>query len=314
MGLRRYLPRNGVDGLAMVFTFVMIPVAYLHGVLYVTPTIWPIHNVPQQLREANLFTHYTNVLMMTFVLVNAVSNLILTMVTDSSCSRIALPVVSQPGWIFCPYCQYYAPPRSHHCITCRKCVLRRDHHCYFVGKCVGYYNHRYFIAFLIYVVIAAVYGTILSFRTITILMGGFHWTILPSLVFPALAWLLQFMPVSPLVSIETSTALFVLIGAGGLLVLQLVEIYKGQTFWEFKREVGRYNHGLVRNFADVMGGNWWFCWLLPFIPSRRYGDGSHYPPMDADVHVTQQHRSRDSHAHAQHSPLSDGKRKMAKSL
>ena len=307
MRLRDFVPKNAIDGLAMGFTFIMIPVAYLHGVFYVAPTIWPISDVPDQLREENLFAHYANVLWMTFLFVNGVSNLIVTITTDSSCSRIALPVVSQPGWVFCPFCQYYAPPRSHHCPTCRRCVLRRDHHCYFAGKCVGYYNHRYFIGFLIYVSVAAVYGTVLSFRTISILMGGLHWGIIPAMVFPVLGWLLQIMPVNALVMIETSTALFVMFGAGGLLLLQVLQICKGQTFWEFKRKTVRYNHGFSRNFADVMGTNWWFCWLSPFIPSPRLGDGSHYPSLDAP-----QHRSNSSHA--QHGPLSDGQRKMEKRL
>ena len=39
------------------------------------------------------------------------------------------------------------PPRSHHCILCRKCILARDHHCFFTGSCVGLSNQRYFVAY-----------------------------------------------------------------------------------------------------------------------------------------------------------------------
>lgn len=311
MRLRDLLPRTRVDAIAMVFTIVMIPVAYLHGVFNVAPIIWPTQDVPDQLKEANVFPYYASVLFMTFLLVNAVANYTLTMITNTSCGRIPLPVVSQPGWRFCPYCQYYTPPRAHHCVICRTCILRRDHHCYFAGKCIGHYNQRYFVAFLLYVTVAALLGIVLSFWAVSILMGGFSWAVFPALIFPVLAWILQIMPISPLMMIETSVAMFAFMGSGGLLCLQLMEILRGQTFWEFKRTVNRYNHGFTANIADALGKNWWFCWLLPIIPSPLPGDGSHYPPREVDGHVTAQLQSHDNHVQ---SAAQEGHRKMVKTL
>ena len=278
--LKEYLPRNQIDALAMAMTFILIPLAYFHGVVNIAPIVWPIQDVPDELRETNLVTHYASILFMTFLFVNAMANLFLTMVVNTTCGRVALPVVTQPGWRFCPYCQHYSPPRAHHCSLCKKCILRRDHHCYFTGKCVGHYNQRYFVAFLIYVLVAALFGVFLSFRAISILQGGLSWNILPSLIFPVVVWVLQMMPVSPLVLIETSVAMFTALGTGALLFLQLCQIYSGQTLWEFQRKVSKYNGGLRRNMVDAMGYNWWFCWLLPFIRSPQPGDGSHYPPLD----------------------------------
>ncbi len=306
VSLKAYLPRSSIDSLAMVFTFVMIPVAYLHGVFYIAPTIWPVSGVSEELGGSNWIAYSCHVIFMTFLLFNTMANLLLTVATDTSCGRVSLPVVSQPGWTFCPYCQHHTPPRAHHCTTCHTCVLRRDHHCYFAGKCVGYYNHRYFIAFLVYILIDGVYGAVLSFKAVSIMTGGLTWTIIPSLIFPVLAWLLRMMPVNALVLLETSVAMFAALGTAGLLALQLHQLVRGQTLWEYQKGVVLYDHGLRNSLREVMGRNWWYSWLLPFLPSPLPGDGSHFPPLNTSSHVT----SHDGHTHQP----TDGRRKLVKSL
>jgi palmitoyltransferase len=47
------------------------------------------------------------------------------------------------------------PPRTHHCKTCNKCVLKMDHHCPWINNCVGQRNYRYFVEFLISIVLGA---------------------------------------------------------------------------------------------------------------------------------------------------------------
>ena len=273
-------PKTHVDSLAMAFTLVMIPVSYLHGVIFIAPIIWPTTNVPEALAEQNTFPYYASLTLMTFLFVNTMVNLFLTMTVDTSCRRVALPVVSQPGWYFCPFCQHYSPPRAHHCPTCKKCVLKRDHHCYFAGKCVGYYNQRYFVAFLIYLTISSVYGAILSLWAITILLGQFSLTYIPAVLFPVIAFLFQITPVNPWIMMETSIAMFVTVGAGGLLLMQLYTIYNGKTYYEYQKGDGAYNRGPRNNFIDSLGTRWLICWVFPFIPSPQPGDGTHYQPRD----------------------------------
>ena len=270
--IRKYLPRTSTDTLAMAFTAVMVPVAYLHGVFNIAPIVFP--------GEQWLTTYYLAVGYMTFLFVNTVLNYCLLLTTDTSCGRVALPVVDQPGYTHCPYCQYYAPPRSHHCPICNVCVMRRDHHCYFTGRCVGYYNHRYFISFLISVTSAALLGAVMSFWAVYLLVGGFTLTIIPGLIFPVLAWVMQMMPVSPLVMMETSIAIFASLGAGGLLALQLYQASRGQTYYEFQRGTTTYKRSFAGTMREIMGENWWFCWICPLIPSPLPGPGVELQPRD----------------------------------
>ena len=268
MYLRKYVPRTSTDALAMTFTIVMVPVAYLHGVFNIAPVVFPYAT-----------EYYLVVGFMTYLLFNTVVSYWLLLTTDTSCGRVALPVIDQPGYTHCPFCQYYSPPRSHHCPVCQKCILRRDHHCFFTGRCVGYYNHRYFIIFLISVTSAALLGAVLSFCAVFKLVGGFSVTIIPALVFPVLAWLMNMMPVSPLIMMETSVAVFATLGAGGLLALQVYQALNGQTYYEFHRGVVTYKLSFTETMRDIMGENWWVGWLCPLIPSRLPGNGAEYQPL-----------------------------------
>ena len=284
MKVRDLLPRNAVDGASTLFALVMIPVGYLHGVFTIAPTVFPVHGVPEEVRQENLSGYYWNVGLMTYLLINSLANYWLVVATDTSCRRVALPVVSQPGWEFCPHCQHHSPPLSHHCGVCRQCILRHDHHCFFTGKCVGHHNQRFFFAFLVNVTIAAVYATVMSFWAVSILVGGFSLVLVPAMVFPVLAWLLGVVPVNPVIMFETSIALLTCTGAGGMLALQLYQLYHGVTFHQLRRgRKGTGGRSFFGNMESALGSRWWACWVFPCIPSPLPSDGLPSFPLGLDM-------------------------------
>ncbi|XP_034943900.1 palmitoyltransferase ZDHHC7 [Chelonus insularis] len=61
-------------------------------------------------------------------------------------------------WSVCTRCETYRPPRAHHCRICERCIRRMDHHCPWINNCVGERNQKYFIQFLVYVGILAIYA------------------------------------------------------------------------------------------------------------------------------------------------------------
>lgn len=61
-------------------------------------------------------------------------------------------------WTVCTRCETYRPPRAHHCRICKRCIRRMDHHCPWINNCVGERNQKYFLQFLIYVGILALYS------------------------------------------------------------------------------------------------------------------------------------------------------------
>ena len=58
---------------------------------------------------------------------------------------------------YCLICNAFKPERSHHCSVCNKCVLNMDHHCPWVDNCIGFYNRKFFMQLLFFVVILTIY-------------------------------------------------------------------------------------------------------------------------------------------------------------
>lgn len=52
------------------------------------------------------------------------------------------------GLRYCPTCDIYRGPRTHHCGVCGNCVDQFDHHCPWTGTCIGAKNYHRFLCFL----------------------------------------------------------------------------------------------------------------------------------------------------------------------
>lgn len=68
-------------------------------------------------------------------------------------------------------CQVFKPERTHHCSTCKRCVLVMDHHCPWLSNCVGFKNRKTFMLLIIYAFTYGVLGLLGSIYPL-ILLGG----------------------------------------------------------------------------------------------------------------------------------------------
>jgi palmitoyltransferase ZDHHC9/14/18 len=59
-------------------------------------------------------------------------------------------------------CNYYQPPRAHHCSVNNDCIEKFDHHCPWVGTTIGQRNYRSFLLFVFNTTALALYVFALS--------------------------------------------------------------------------------------------------------------------------------------------------------
>ena len=69
----------------------------------------------------------------------------------------------------CRVCKEIKPARTSHCQMCNLCVFAMDHHCPWVNNCLGQDNYRYFLLFISYLTVGAVW------YALTIVSIWDHW-------------------------------------------------------------------------------------------------------------------------------------------
>jgi palmitoyltransferase len=167
-------------------------------------------------------------------------------------------------WTFCEKCELIVPPRSWHCTTCKTCILKRDHHCMFASNCIGYYNQRYFIAFLIYFFIATTYCVFYNSYYIWI-VNGFKYI---NLMTPLKMLFPMFMIFLNEFEITLFIYMLLLIGSGFSGVLL---IYHGKLIARnattHERNKGAFDMGLTENLKIVFGEKPFHTILWPFTKS-----------------------------------------------
>ncbi|XP_069365910.1 probable palmitoyltransferase ZDHHC24 [Maniola hyperantus] len=209
-----------------------------------------------------------------FLLLNIIGNMIYGMFTNTTIKGKFLETAQKEDWTMCSACESLRPPRAWHCTICDICVLKRDHHCTFFACCVGYYNHRYFMYFTLYIFIAMMYSFYFNVIFLSQFVTWNHGLLLVRFIFPLASFVIDF-------SVESWYMFLVVINfvvgifTGFLFLYHFNNILKGRLTPETKLDnIGiSYNQGWQLNLIEVFGQRWYLTWILPFISSPLPGNG-----------------------------------------
>jgi hypothetical protein len=79
----------------------------------------------------------------------------------------------QQGLRFCAREKKYKPERTHYCSAIGRNVLKMDHYCPWLANCVGYFNHKFFMLFIMYASVASGWTTVSVAHLLATSSGGF---------------------------------------------------------------------------------------------------------------------------------------------
>lgn len=178
--------------------------------------------------------------------------------------------VSFHSFRLCKQCNHMRPPRAHHCRVCGECVMRMDHHCPWAGNCIGLKNHKYFICFLFWTILACFHVFISSYlmnKHIGIESTAEDMEYYESFTFtnPLIAWVIN---------------LGVIFGVGVLLCMHLGFLDRNETTIESDKlsRNNPYNMKRSDNFEQIMGRK--------HKSSRYIGCFANYLPFEASPTFT----------------------------
>ncbi|GMS81148.1 hypothetical protein PENTCL1PPCAC_3323 [Pristionchus entomophagus] len=179
---------------------------------------------------------------------------------------ILVEVDEQGGLRYCYECRVLKPDRSHHCSSCGFCAIRFDHHCPYLNSCVAAHNYKFFVLFLLYLVLWMLWNVISGLQAI-------------------IQYFIKYSPSKHLDWIVPLCCLFVLQAVsfvwplGELLRYHWSLISANETTCEQAKlpnirgdPRANYDVGRWKNIEIVMG---WGLWLFPVRTST--SDGLHHP-------------------------------------
>lgn len=176
---------------------------------------------------------------------------------------------------FCRTCNNYKPARSHHCSSCKRCVLKMDHHCPWINNCVGHANYGHFVRFLFYVNLANVYVIVLLCLSLADMIKNVHEN-------PIKIGQAVIMGIDLFLDLPITVAVGILSGYHIYCLTTNTTTIEG---WErdetvtikYKDKIKKikhpYNTGKLNNVKAILGPSplLWFC------PQQMIGDGLTFP-------------------------------------
>ncbi|KAI9343417.1 DHHC palmitoyltransferase-domain-containing protein [Zopfochytrium polystomum] len=187
---------------------------------------------------------------------------------------------------FCHKCSRFKPDRSHHCSTCRTCVLKMDHHCPWINNCVGHRNYKFFYLFLLYTLLYCLFIFFTMLRQFLQAMSAMtdsnntepvflpsvnlNWLMLVLLAFVFGVVLTAFLTIHTILLCTNKTTIEALEGPGYL---------RREDSQSPGRRAGSnrthiYDVGMRENWRQVMGSRW-SDWFVPVHSTL--GDGESFP-------------------------------------
>jgi len=147
----------------------------------------------------------------------------------------------------------WKPVRAHHCKLCKRCIFRMDHHCIWINNCVGMLNQKYFMLFLLYVALHAIFtllllgsGATLYFQQ-SITERDMDYMALGSGIF------------------SSAIAVFFVFFCSDFLFEQLESIKTNTTLVETYQRVQGAEKTFAENMEEVFGHDRW-RWFWPISP------------------------------------------------
>ena len=182
---------------------------------------------------------------------------------------------------YCLMCNVFKPLRCHHCSMCNRCVLNMDHHCPWINSCIGFYNRKFFIQMVFYLILTIISTIIANFYSTydlirdTIINKDFEFnTQLILKIFYVLVYgidlvmgfiLSQFFKFHIKLILENKTTIETL-------------DHKGQEFQS------KFDKGKLNNWYEVMGITKWL-WLIPLkiYQGKPKGNGIDWGENEEDL-------------------------------
>lgn len=261
------LPKKGTEIPYLLLILIMVPVTYWFEIWVVLPSLfspstglyWFIFGIGH------------------FILHNVVGNFLGILMCDTSIRGRKMPTEPAPGVQLCPICETLTPPRSFHCSTCNICILKRDHHCTFAGTCIGHYNHRFFILFVFYMLLATFISLPFNIYFLWDLLTFTELSFLATLAFPLIMFMVDMGPDN--IDINTVYIIIFTLNIGGLIFcaawfyFHYQLMITGKVVHEMRKCINSYNLGIEKNIKMVLGEKWHLTWVSPFIYSQLPSDG-----------------------------------------